>query len=134
MTQSRDYRKYLEGQFEVINKKLDSIESHVQKTNNRVNNLESWKDEFEGGRKAKKALLTTIWTIVVIISGLIAIASFIKGNNNKEQIQVIDSKLRDKQDKKPDTTVRAGGFGFKPITEDTAYIKGLQREYERLMK
>ena len=134
MPRSDDYRKYLESQFSQVHEKLDDIQDNVKKINSRVDKLEGWKDVFEGGRKAKQAILTTIWTIAVIASCLIAIMSFVKGTNNVRELQVIENKLRDKQDKEPDSTVRAGGFGFPPITKDTAYINRCEREYKRLME
>jgi len=144
MPRNSDYRELINERFEGItklfhthfenvNEKLDEVIKHQKDANARTGKLEEWKIEFEGGRKAKKAILTTIWTIVVIASSLIAIMSFVRGTNNVKELQVIENKLDDKQDKEIDSTVRAGNFGFLPITEDTAYQRKLLESTEKIL-
>ena len=46
MTDSSDYRMYLESKFNALHEKLDTIVEQTVKTNNRVNHLEDQRDSY----------------------------------------------------------------------------------------
>jgi hypothetical protein len=56
MTDSPDYRLYLESKFNSVHEKLDVIKEQTLITNNRVNHLEEQKEEYLRTRVSKEDL------------------------------------------------------------------------------
>jgi len=96
MTNNQDYRLYLEKSFEILNDKLDRIETQVTKTNLRVDRLEGCvgdiNKELEEYRMIKKypktmLILISVFVVGIIISAVNTIQSI---KSRDRQTQIID--------------------------------------------
>ena len=67
MTESNDYRMYLEEKFGEINDKLDIIEKQVRITNGRVTELEKWRSGCEGSESQKNKSFSRALQILAFI-------------------------------------------------------------------
>ena len=104
MTQSEDYRLYLEerfdamekdmhGQFISVHDTLDRIETHVKETNGRVGKLEDWKAYKEGAEKQKsKGFENTLKIIGCIVAFTAMMVSVYFGyqKTRKEVVNMLD--------------------------------------------
>lgn len=120
-----------------IKKSIDDLTKTVKEQNSSVRNLKEWQASItgkeEGVKEFEKKRLSD-WQVFGIICGsiicLIAALGFIKGMNISKQLDTINYKLYWKEDRIPDSTVRSGGVYN--ITEDSAFLKRLERERKEL--
>ena len=107
MTDSKDYRLYLEENFKEINGKLDRIEAQTIKTNGRVDELESWKDKCNAIEDHKGKSFTRTLSIIGAVLAFLTLTAFVYFNNKKTVERVV--KIVD-------------DYGFEMVTRSADYI------------
>lgn len=119
MTNSNDYRMYLELSFKTVNEKLDRIEQHVKETNGTVKEHEERIDCLEERNKIDDEIKKTFWRrykrTIEIVGVLVAFATlFYMNQSNKVLIKDV------KQDVETTNTYIAPTRSFSPyVRKDT---------------
>ena len=125
---------------QTIKKSIDALTEKVERQNSSVKKLNEWKAEVEGGEEAlqkftgaehnKTIRYVAIASICVsfIAVGATLFNSCVTGRMKDD----IDNKLHWKQDRMPDSTVRAGRAY--DITQDTAFIRNLEEDTKKYRK
>ena len=121
MTQSKDYRMYLEEKFEGmtkhmnaefinINDTLDRIENHVNESNGRVHDLEDWRAAMIGQgasvEEYKKKRLGNFQIFGIVMATLIGLVTafgivFKKDNKSEDRLDKLELRMLFKEDKNP---------------------------------
>jgi hypothetical protein len=128
MTDSPDYRMYLENQFKSIHEKLDKIEIQTTKTNGRVSALECWRSEKEGEEvgvvkvETKKHLTVTrvLQLAGVIVAVVTLFLIYRKGEKDRFEALKEDMKQEIRTATQPAMLSRGGMF-YDPV-DGTTYL------------
>lgn len=125
-----------------IRKSIDRLTKNVEQQNSSIQNLKEWKANVEGEKKGKEGAvdnknkekmskLNIVSIILYAIMTLFVILGYNRNNNQDRDMNVIENKLKDKQDKKPDITTRT----YYPTPKQDSIARAWQeKQGEKLLK